>query len=302
MRKICYIINPKSGVKGKANIPSLIKQLTDRSAIEFEICYTKAPKHAIELSRRAAQQGADTVVAVGGDGSVNEVARGITGSSSALGIIPTGSGNGMARHLKIPLNVSEAIHVINIGRKELIDTLNINDSSNEGVKNNEFCVGTVGIGFDAHIAHLFSKAGKRGYLTYVKLVLTEFYKYKPKIHELVINGKTVSKECFLLTFANSSQFGNNAVIAPFANVKDGILDISIMKKFPFLFAPALIWRLMNNTIHKSRFFELMRGQEVFVRNNGILNGHIDGEPVTFNGDLLVKIIPESLNVIVPYRL
>jgi len=289
-KRICYIINPKSGAKGKAKLPRQIERLSDKGLVDFEIVYTKAPKHATELSRRAAQNGCNIVVAIGGDGSVNEVAKGLIGSGAALGIIPTGSGNGMARHLKIPLKHSEAIQTINRGHAEIIDTLSVN---------NDFCIGTVGIGFDGHVAHLFANAGKRGYTTYIKLVLSEFYKYKPKVFDFSVDSKAMAKECFLLTFANSSQFGNNAVIAPWADVQDGTLDVSMIGKFPMISAPHLIYRLMKNTIQKSKFFEMMQGQEVIVRNSGILHGHIDGEPVTFNGDLTVKVVPKSLNVIVP---
>jgi len=288
-KKIRFIINPKSGVMDKDGLPERIKGFM-RQENEFEICFTEAPKHGIELSREAAQKNYDIVVSVGGDGSANEAGKGLMGSESALGIIPTGSGNGMARHLKIPMKLEEAITVINTGKYERIDTIRVN---------NEFCLGTVGVGFDAHVAHLFAHSSKRGYATYVKLVLGEFYKYKARTHVMEIDGQTISKECFLLTFANSSQFGNNAVIAPFADVKDGIIDISFMKKFGFIYAPFLIRRLMNNSIHESKFFSMMRGKNIVLKNNFELQGHIDGEPVIFNNDLHVNIVPKSLNVIVP---
>jgi diacylglycerol kinase (ATP) len=289
-KRIRYIINPKSGTKGKEEIPALIANLTDANEIDYEICMTTAPKHATQLAREAAEKNYDVVVAVGGDGSANETAQGLIGSSSSLGIIATGSGNGMARHLKIPLKYEDAIRVINDSRKEIIDTVTVN---------NEFCLGTIGVGFDAHIAHLFARSEVRGYSTYVKLVLTEFYKYQPMLFHLNVDGKEISKECFLLTFANSSQFGNNAVIAPFADVRDGILDISMMKKFPVLAAPHLIYRLMNNIIHRSRFFDMAKGKTVHVKNTGAMLGHIDGEPVTFHGDLHIRIVPASLSVVVP---
>jgi len=289
-KKICYIINPKSGAKRKAELPQLIERLTDKGLVDFEIVYTKGPKHATELCRKAVANSCNIVVAIGGDGSVNEVAKGLMGTQASLGIIPTGSGNGMARHLKIPLNYEKAIQTINNGNTATIDTLSVN---------NELCVGTVGIGFDGHVAHLFANAGKRGYATYIKLVLTEFYKYKPKVFEFSVDGKNNVKECFLLTIANSSQFGNNAVIAPWADVQDGILDVSMIGKFSLLAAPHLIYRLMNNAIQKSKYFGSLRGKEIVVKNNSSLYGHIDGEPVTFAGSLFVKIMPKSLNIIVP---
>jgi diacylglycerol kinase (ATP) len=289
-KRIRYIINPRSGTKSKEEIPAMIARLTNSDDVAFEICFTEAPKHATQLARDAAEKNFDIVVAVGGDGSANETAKGLIGSKTALGIIPKGSGNGMARHLKIPLNHEEAVAVINSANQDTIDTLKIND---------EFCLGTIGVGFDAHIAHLFAKSEVRGYSTYVKLVLAEFYKYDSKKFRITVDGKELTKECFLLTFANSSQFGNNAVIAPFADVKDGIMDISMMKRFPAMVGPHLIYRLMNNNIHMSRFFDRTTGKEVLVHNEGTLLGHIDGEPVIFTGDQHIKVVPSSLCVVVP---
>ena len=289
-KKIRFIINPKSGTRKKNHVPELINQLVDRNKFDFEISLTEAPKQATILSREAALNGYDIVVAVGGDGSANEVAKGLEQSDCALGIIPMGSGNGMARHLRIPVNVEKAMNVINTGKKIKIDTVRVNE---------EFCLGTMGVGFDGYIAHLFAASSKRGYSTYVKLVLKEFYSYKPKMYEITVDGETVSKECFLLTFANSSQFGNDAVIAPFANVRDGIVDVSMIRKFSVRNVPALIYRLMHNSIHRSKFFSMMSGKNIALKNNSVLKGHIDGEPVTFDTDLHIKIRPESLNVIVP---
>lgn len=289
-KKICFIINPKSGVTQKHGIVDLIHRLIDKNIYTHEVVFTQAPKHATALSREAAGNKYDVVVAVGGDGSVNEVAKGLIDSNTALAFIAAGSGNGMARHLRIPMDFEKALHVINTGKVIPIDTLRAND---------EFCTGTIGVGFDAHVAHLFSQSPKRGYSTYVKLVLTEFYKYKPQMRELLVDDKQVTKECFLLTFANSSQFGNNAVIAPFADVTDGIIDISMMKKFMLAHAPHLIYRLMHNKIHESKYFEMMTAKNIVLKNNGTLKAHIDGEPVTFSTDVHVKVVAKSLNVLVP---
>ncbi len=262
----------------------------DKVRFDPEICITQSAGHATDLSAEAARLGIDVVVAVGGDGSVNETARGILGTDTSLGIIPTGSGNGMARHLGIPMNFKKALQVLNMATKDRIDTVSVNE---------HFCIGTFGIGFDAHIAHLFSMSSSRGYLTYVKLVLGEFYKYPPHQYNLIIDGKSVFVEAFLLTFANSSQFGNNAVIAPFADAKDGLLEISVVKEFPAMAAPHLIYRMMKNHLYRSRYFEGSQGKYIVVKNNQELKGHIDGEPISFLTDIEIKINPLSLNVLVP---
>ena len=292
MKKIRFIINPKSGTGNKSKLPDMINKFIDREKLYSEVCITQSPGDGSELAKDAVEKEFDFVVAVGGDGSVNEVAKALTKCNTALGIIPTGSGNGLARHLGIPVDIIKAIKVINEGAIDTIDTLTVNE---------RFCIGTIGIGFDAHIAHLFAKRLKRGYSTYVILVLTEFASFKEKRFSILVDGNLYERNCFLLTFANSSQFGNNAVIAPFANIKDGIIDISMMCRFPAIAAPALIYRLMNNTIHRSRFFDSLRGKNIVVKNQGSILGHIDGEPVIFNSDLEININPLSLKVIVPAR-
>ena len=289
MKKIRFIINPKSGTADKKDYVSRIENTIDKNKFQSEITFTNAAGHATELAREAARNNYDIVVAVGGDGSANEVGAGLVGSKTALGIIPTGSGNGMARHLKIPIDFVKAVSVFNDSQFETIDTLNVNG---------RFCIGTFGIGFDAHIAHLFASAGTRGYSTYVKLVLAEFSKYKPIYFKIFADKKEYHISSFLLTFANSSQFGNNAVIAPFADVKDGIIDISIVRKFPVFVAPHLIYRMMNNTIHRSRFFDRLSAGEIVVRNEGLIKGHIDGEPIELDGDIEIKMNPLSLKVVI----
>ena len=289
-KKIRFILNPHSGTAKKHDIPDRVKKLIDSKKYEFDIVVTEGPKHATTLSQEAAQKNYDVVASIGGDGSANEVAAGLNESETALAFIAMGSGNGMSRFLKIPMNLDKALHVINTGIIDKIDTVRVNDA---------FCLGTIGVGFDAHVAHLFAKAPKRGLSTYAKLVMSEFSKYKPLTYDIVIDDKIYSEECFLLTFANSNQFGNNAIIAPFADVRDGIMDISLIKKFPLIAAPSLVWRLMNSSIHHSKFFSMMKGKNIVLKNNGKLKAHIDGEPITFVNDISIQVVPHSLNVVVP---
>ena len=290
MKQIRFIINPISGAgKNKLLIP-LIEKNIDKNIFESEICFTEKAHHATELAKDAVEKKYDLVVAVGGDGSVNEIGKALVNTNTALGIIPRGSGNGMARHLGLPINSKKAIQLLNSGVEDKIDTLRVNE---------HFCVGTIGVSFDARIAHLFSKAPKRGYSTYIKLVLTEFAPFPAKRFSILVDGKNYEEDCFLLTFSNSSQFGNNFVIAPQADVKDGFLDISTMKKFPSWKAPAMIYRMMTNSLKDSKYYHGFQGKKVLLKNTGTLEGHIDGEPVLFNGDLNINIVPLSLKVLVP---
>ena len=289
-RKILYIINPKSGTSAKSELSDLIRSTTNPDNDDIEIIYTKGPKHALELSKEAAKNKVDIVAIAGGDGTLNEAACGLVHSSTSLAILPMGSGNGLARHLSIPMDIKDALKTIITGKQIWCDTFSVNG---------HIGIGTFGVGFDAHIAHLFSMSSKRGYSTYVKLVLKEFVNYKGIALNLKIDGAKCTVQPFLFTVANSSQFGNNAIIAPMAKISDGWLDLAFVKKFPLLVAPSLIYRLTNNTLNKSKYYSHSRCKEVFIENQGTIKAHIDGEPVEISGDLNIRIIPSSIKINVP---
>lgn len=288
-KKICFIVNPISGVGRQKVIEKLIDRELNRLVYDYEIAYTKAAKHAIELSKQAAAKGFDIVVAVGGDGSVNETARGLIGTTTAMAIIPTGSGNGLARHLQIPLNLKKAMEVINNGKEKSIDTIRLNDES---------FVNIAGVGFDAHIGWEFAKFGKRGFSSYLKVIQREFPEYKAQHYELVIDGKTFSKNAFLISVANGSQWGNNAYIAPLADISDGVMDIMIMKDFSFINAISIGFRLFRKTVHQSAFLEIIKCKEAVIRQQKNI-AHIDGEPIEAGNEISFKVNPQSLKVIVP---
>lgn len=289
-KKIRFIINPKSGTSSKTDLAEFIRSWNNEQLIDYDLFFTEAPLHAKQLSQEAKEKGYDFVAVAGGDGTVNEAAGALLHSTTSLAILPSGSGNGLARHLGIPVDSKKALALISNGHIEAIDTF---------TAGSHIAIGTFGIGFDAHIAHLFSKSSTRGYSTYVKLVLSEFAKYPPQKIAMTIDGKPFLVEAFLMTFANSSQFGNNAVIAPFADITDGKLDVSVMKPFPWFVAPSLIYRLTHNTLHQSKYYIHQIGREIHVSNNGNLKAHIDGEPVEMNGDFNVHIVPQSLKIVLP---
>jgi len=230
------------------------------------------------------------VVAAGGDGSVHEIAKATAGTQTLLGIIPKGSGNGFARHLKIPLKAKEAVETINHSNSVAVDILKVNE---------KVCVNVFGIGFDGHIANLFAKMPSRGYVTYAKLVLKRFSRFKPVELQLNADGKLHSVKSFLLSFANGSQFGNNAAIAPHADIGDGMMDVCSIKKFPFAAAPALIYLLMKNKMDRSRYYNMFRARKVVIQLPHPIEAHLDGEPVVLKGEVHVEVISKCLNVIVP---
>jgi diacylglycerol kinase (ATP) len=286
-KKICFIVNPVSGVGRQKMIEHLVEEKLDKEKFAHDIVYTEGPKHAITLSREAAARGCDTIVAVGGDGSVNEAGRGLIGTNSSLAILPAGSGNGLARHLRIPMNLVSAMEVINTGNPIAIDTAAIN---------NEVFLGMAGVGFDAHIGWEFAKFGKRGFQSYIKVVTREYPKYQAQKYLLEIDGRTLEREAFLISFANGSQYGNNAVIAPKADLQDGLLDICILKAFPLYAIPMLAYRLFNRKMHESEYLETIRGSHIKVKQ-AATTAHIDGEPVELGSELEIKVNPLSLKVI-----
>jgi YegS/Rv2252/BmrU family lipid kinase len=288
-KTICFIVNPISGIGRQKVIEKLIDEQLDRTLFDYRIAYTKAARHATELSREAASANTDIVVAVGGDGSVNETAKGLVDTNTAMAIIPTGSGNGLARHLRIPLDLKKAMQVINTGKVVSIDSIRMNE---------ETFVNVAGVGFDAHIGWEFARFGKRGFSSYLKVISREFPKYKAQDFELIIDGKSIKKNAYLISFANGSQWGNNAWIAPTADISDGLMDIAILRDFKLLNGLAIGYRLFKKTLHESSFLEIIKAKEVTVRQTGII-AHIDGEPVETGNELRIQVNPLSLKVVIP---
>jgi diacylglycerol kinase (ATP) len=289
MKNIRFIINPISGKGKNLGLAGLIEERTDKSVFEPEIYYTKGPGHATELSREASEKGYYAVVAVGGDGSVNEVGKGLLGSNTAMGIIPRGSGNGLAHHLGIPASLGGALDTIYTGKITRIDSLVVND---------QVCMGIAGIGFDAHVAHQFALQGKRGLITYCRVIFNEYGKFVPFEVELELNGQIIRREVLLVTFANSSQYGNRAQIAPLADIRDGEMEICILKKVPVLKTVAFALRLFTRTCHLSSHLEIIKAREVRVTGYKGKVLHIDGEPRNTEESVSVRVNPLSLNVIV----
>ena len=279
-KHITFIVNPISGTGDKAEIPDLIAELLDAERFSYDIRQTQYRGHAAEIARQCADDGIDVVVAVGGDGTVNEVARSLTHTNTALGIIPCGSGNGLARHLCIPINVRKAIQVINECQIESFDYGVINDLP-------FFC--TCGMGFDAFISLKFAQAGKRGPVTYVENVLKEGLKYKPETYEIVDDSGTNSYNAFLIACANASQYGNNAYIAPGATMKDGLMDVIVMEPFDALEAPQIAADLFMKTLGNNSKIKTFRTRQLTIHRKQPGAIHYDGDPIMTGTDIDVHI-------------
>ncbi len=291
-KEYIIIINPISGRKNNSNISKIIHTYFSSINIPHKIIYTKFKDEAPSIVKEYLDKGHTTFIAVGGDGTVNEIAKTLVNTKARLGIIPKGSGNGLARHLGIPLRLNAALDNIKKSHTESIDYGTLNE-------NCFFC--TSGIGFDAHIGNVFSKASKRGPFTYFKATIKECFKYKAQDYKLSFDGKTISKKAFLITFANASQYGNNAVIAPKAKINDGVLDVVIIKPFDLLYAPIIGLQLFSHTIDKSKFIETFTCKEISIEREKPDVIHFDGEPLQEDKILNIKITHNALNVITPIK-
>lgn len=288
-KKIVFIINPISGVGKKKVVEKEIKREIDKELVDAEIIYTEYRGHARAIAESYANK-VDVVVAVGGDGTVNEVGSGLVGTTTALAIVPVGSGNGLARELNIPLRISQAVAVINTMNIRCIDVMKVN---------NHYSLNVAGIGFDAFISHEFSKVKRRGPLQYMHLITREYPKYKAKEYILNIDGHFYDRKAFLVSFANSSQWGNNICISPNASVDDGLIDVCIVAEFPNYAVPALLVSLFAQAIDKNKYDEIIHAKEIELMNETTLLGHVDGEPIEVEPHSRISIVPLALNVVVP---
>lgn len=289
-KKILAIINPISGTQSKQTIPSVIERNVDHTKFDVDICFTEYAGHATLLSRQAVEDKAYCVLAIGGDGTCNEIAKTLIHTDTILGIIPIGSGNGLARHLGIPLDIERSLRLINKEYFQCLDYCKANDEV-------FFC--TCGVGFDALVSLRFSEGKHRGGLSYVRKVVTEYLKYKEETYELISDEGNFREKAFLVACANASQYGNNAYIAPHASMQDGKMDITIIKPFLAFDVAPLALQLFTKTIDKNSKIKTFEKKAISIirEKPGIM--HIDGEPLEMPARIDISCIPSALKVMIP---
>jgi diacylglycerol kinase (ATP) len=288
-RKALFIINPVSGGKKKDGVPELVEKYLDPTIFDYDIEFTTGIFHAHDLAKAAVGE-YEIVVAVGGDGTVNEIASAIAGTDTILGVIPFGSGNGLARFLTIPMDTEEAIKTMNAGRTITIDA---------GKMNGQWFFNMAGMGFDAHISHVFANGStKRGFVSYFKSSIREISTYKSKNYHIEVDGVVYDREAFMLSMANSSQYGNNAHVSPHASVQDGLLDVCIIKPFPLWRFPEMGLRMFTKTADSSQYVEIIKGKHIVITRQEEGPIHLDGEPQVAGTDIDIEVVPNSLHVIV----
>lgn len=288
-KKLAFIINPISGGISKANFPALVDKHINKDIFDYDLFYTQSTEHNKDLAKMCVAQQYDAIVAVGGDGTINNTAKYIAGTDVSFGIVPVGSGNGLARHLNLSMNQEQALTAINKFDYTYMDT---------GLANNEFFLNVAGVGFDAHVSWMFAKAPKRGFWQYTKITLAEFAKYKARKYHIKIDGESITEDAFLVCVANGSQYGNNAYIAPTADINDGIFEITILKPFKLHQMPQLGARIFNKTIHQSAQVKVLSGKQIIINREAAEVVNIDGEPVMMDANIDVRIIPANLKTIV----
>lgn len=291
-KRIAFIVNPTSGTSDNKELPALIEKELNHNMFEYSILYTQKAGDGTMLAAKCVTDGFYAVIAVGGDGTMNEIARSLVHTNTALGIVPAGSGNGLARHLKTPINVAKAIRQINQSEIIKIDYGLVNDRP-------FFC--TCGTGFDAYVSMEFAKAKKRGMITYFEKMISTYRNYKLQTYHLKGDGIDFNNKAFLITFANASQWGNNAYIAPQASVQDGLLDVSIMTNFPDIAIPGVLLQLFTKTIHMDLHVSTFRSKEITLLREASGPFHVDGEPYEEGDTLHIKIVPEGLKLLAKKR-
>jgi len=287
-QRIRFIINPISGVGKKGDLPQIIEENLDHTKFDYDIAITEYAKHAKKIAYEASLEGIDIVCAVGGDGSVHEVGTALIGTQTKIAILPCGSGNGLARHLNIPMNIPKAIECINNDSSIRMDTVLVNDKPFLGIG---------GYGFDAIIAKKFDNYHKRGFWSYVKLVIREFAKYNPINVSVDLNGEIKTMPVVLCTIANSSEFGNGFVVSPNSSVTDGKIELCLLKPFSFWMAPTVVYRFFKRTAHKSKYSEVISFKKARITLSRNI-AHYDGEPFNVKDVLNIQVVPSSLNILI----
>lgn len=289
-RHVVFIINPKSGVERKKSIQESLDAALDFNQFSYEILYTEYAKHGTVLAKEAAAKGAYAVVAVGGDGSVNDIVAGLLGTGTALAIIPKGSGNGIARTMGIPLNEEDAIKVINKGSSVQMDI---------GFANGQPFTGNGGVAFDALISRKFAKSIRRGFAMYSWLVTKYMWTYKAWTWNIEIDGKQMAEKGFIITVANCKQFGYNFQIAPDANWTDGLFDVVIVRDFPRILGGLIVLRAMTGTIYKSPYVKHYRAREVTISHPELRLMQTDGDAHACESKIHFRIEQGAQKVLVP---
>jgi len=290
MNKAIVIYNPISGKGLGQRAADAIKISKLNELFQLTICQTEYGGHAKEITSKGLEDGVRYFIAVGGDGTINEVGSVLKGKDAALGIIPMGSGNGLAKHIGMSTDYNQAILQLCNAKENSIDTLTIN---------NRFAVNVSGFGFDGYVAYRFNHHGKRGLSTYTKIGLTEYFKYPLQEFEISFDNQKKQVKKHMLVIANASQFGNAAIIAPTADLTDGIIEIVAVELPPVLNIPGILYRLFTGKLKDNKYIQTYKCKSFIARSNKPIHLHIDGESMEPINEITVSVEPKSLSILIP---
>ncbi|MGM9803973.1 MAG: diacylglycerol/lipid kinase family protein [Muribaculaceae bacterium] len=288
--KILVIINPISGSAHREYMPEVVARNLDSNIYDHVVRFTQGPGHATDLAHAAINQNFYGVIAIGGDGTINEIASALINSPLALGIVPCGSGNGLARHLQLPLIPERAIKIINENHIDDLDYCTVNNRP-------FFC--TCGVGFDAAVSEKFSQAKKRGPISYVKNAIAEYLTYRSEEYVIKTPQSEITEKAFVIACGNASQYGNNAFIAPKASMQDGLIDVTVIRPFKPIESPIIGLQLFTKQIDKNTNIHCFRTNELTIYRPKPQVMHIDGEPIMIDADLHIKCHHAGIKVFTP---
>lgn len=288
--RVLLIINPISGVSGKEGLADHVIESLAHTGWDISVAYTTCSGDATRLAHKAVDEGFMAVLAAGGDGTVNETAAALCHSDVTLGIIPCGSGNGLARHLGIPVDIDEGLKIIGAGGKVVCDYATVN-----GIP--FFC--TFGVGFDAEVSQRFARQKRRGKLSYIRSAIAEYVRYRPQLYTIRADGRTLSEKAFLVAVCNASQYGNNAYIAPHASLTDGLLDVTIIHAGTPLDTMLVGADMMTGLIDKNASIDTFRARHIEIERAADGPAHIDGEPVHIDNVMTIECHHSALSIFTP---
>jgi YegS/Rv2252/BmrU family lipid kinase len=290
-KRLLFVFNPISGGKKKDPLFPVMEKFCTDNGFEFSFYSTTGDgKNVQNIESIIRRDSVDAVIAVGGDGTVNMVGEALINKPIPLGIIPMGSANSVSRDLEIPKRPEEALNIIKEFHIHAIDALNVNGL---------YCFHVTDFGFNARIVRRFSQSILRGKISYLWFGLLEFFTFKPFHYVIETEKQTIEGNAFMITVTNANRFGTNVNINPLGEIDDGFFEISIIKPFSFIHSFKILYRLFNNSIHRSRYNRVIRCRKATIHNKGKTSFHIDGEPVQFKEKIEVTIIPRGLQVIMP---
>lgn len=288
-KKILFIINPKSGTGRYKRVPDVVAAYLDHEKFQAEIRYTQYRGHATELAEDAVRNGYYMVVVSGGDGTINEVVKALVDSPTILGLLPTGSGNGLAHHLHLPFNLKKAVLLLNDEHEEQIDTISMNGLP---------YVSIAGVGYDAYVAEKYTDVKRRGLMPYLRLAIVNYFPYKQRVY-LVDGEKNLKVKALLVSFANSSQWGFNVKISPEASVQDGWINLTAIQKPPVYALPRLLLYLLSGNLNRmTKYVKIYKIQsfDLKAEDGGELCTHLDGDYLSRQQQIHVRIHPKSLHM------